>query len=295
MYLIEKLYEPLTIHEALELLDADKSALIIAGGTDLLVRMRHNRASSVKLVSIRNIEDLKKINILDDGAIEIGSFVTFTQLAESGLILDSIPMLKGAALSMGGPQIRNAATVGGNICNGATSADGAPSLFALDAKLELVSKGNKRIQDIQEFYLGPSKVDLKKGEILSKIIIPKIHSDKWAGSYTKFSVRKAMDISMLGCAVVCVLNEDNAIKDLRIALGTAGPTPFRCCEAERVAIGKKLTKDVLEEIGQKALLSARPRSSWRASKEYRECLIIELVMRTLQEAYEKAGGDAAKC
>lgn len=290
MYFVDKLYEPLSLQEASEILQNNEDTKIIAGGTDLLIKMRQKKSQRLRLVDIRKIRELKDIKIKNN-YIEIGTAVTFTELAENDIIKKNLPMLRVAALAMGGPQIQNVATIGGNICNGATSAESAPSLFALNAKLELIGLHEKRIVAIQDFYLGPSKVDIKQGEILSKILIPIIDSDnKWAGNYVKFSVRKSMDISMLGCAVICVVGSDNVIKDLRIALGTAAPTPVRCTEAEKAAINKKLSLQLLNEVGNKAISDANPRTSWRASKEYRQHLIKELTIKTLEEVFLKAGG-----
>lgn len=291
MHDITELYIPSTVQEAAEILQNNEAAEIIAGGTDMLIKMRHKIKKGLALVDLSNLKDLKEIAILDNGDIEIGAMVTFTELAESRIITDHLPMLKKAALSVGGPQIQNVATIGGNICNGATSADSAPSLFALKAKLVLVGPNESRIVDIEDFYQGPSKVDLKRGEIVTKILIPVIADEmKWCGDYIKFSVRKAMDISMLGCAVVCAINRDGIIKDLRIALGTAAPTPIRCFEAEKIGLHKKLSLKLLGDIGEMALSDAKPRGSWRASKEYRLHLIKELTMKTLSEVFINAGG-----
>lgn len=291
MYSIAKLYNPVTIHDASEILSNNEEAKIIAGGTDLLIKARHKKIKDITLVDINKIKELKDIKITDTGSIEIGALSTFTELSENDIIQSYLPMLKKAALSMGGPQIQNVATIGGNICNGATSADSAPSLFALEAKLELVSSHGSRIVKIEDFYLGPSKVNIRQDEILTKIIIPRVNNwKKWSGDYVKFSVRNSMDISILGCAVVCAVYDDSVIRDLRIALGTAAPTPIRCIEAENLAINKRLSLEFLDEIGSKAILAANPRTSWRASKEYREYLIKELTKNTLAEAFIKAGG-----
>jgi xanthine dehydrogenase FAD-binding subunit len=199
-------------------------------------------------------------------------------------------MLKTAALSMGGPQTQNVATIGGNVCNGATSADSAPSLFALDAVLELVSADGSRKVPVTEFYAGPGKVNKAHGELLTHIILPAGPRANRGGAYIKMSTRNAMDISTLGSAAVCVLDADGSIRSAAIALGTAGPVPMRCTEAEEVLTGKFLTDALLAEAGKKAAAAANPRSSWRASAAYRKYLAEELSARAFKDAFEAAGG-----
>ncbi len=287
MFRIDEILKPSSLSEALNMLSNDKKTKIIAGGTDLLIKMRHNNLIISRLLSLQNIEELKSIG-WEDGKFFIGSSVTFSNLAENEDVKEGFLILKQAALSMGGPQVRNAATIGGNICNGTTSADSAPALFALDAQLLLKSKDNFRIVNIMDFYKGPGLVDISDTEILTKFILnpPK---GKWGGWYEKFSTRKAMDISMLGCAVVLSVSE-NTITDARIALGVAAPTPIRCKQAEDIATGKGLSEDKLNKISHAALLQSAPRTSWRASKEFRSDIIIELVKRCVENAYKKAGG-----
>lgn len=253
--------------------------------------MYHHKFAEASLISLRNIAELKQIKLLNDGSVSIGALVTFSQLEKNQVINKYHPILKTAGASMGGPQIRNVATIGGNICNGATSADSAPSLLALDAKLKLENLNDSRLVPITDFYLGPSKVALNPGEILSEIIIPSIENVKYGGHYIKFSMRKAMDISTLGCAAVCQINEAQEIITIGIALGTASPTPIRCKEAERLLLGKKPTEELLAGAGIAASGEAFPRTSWRASKEYRHQLIKELTIRTLEQAFKNSGGE----
>ena len=291
MYDVEKLYQPHSIEEALKILSEDSDAWIIAGGTDVMIKMRHKKMRHVRLMSIRQIGTLKGVEKLEDGTVTIGPATTFTELAADPVIVKELPMLKTAALSMGGPQIQNMATIGGNVCNGATSADSASSLFALDAALVLECRDDSRVVPIEEFYLGPGRTDIKPGEMLTKIIIPPRKEGLFGCAYIKFATRKAMDIAILGAAATCVLDkEDKHIERATIALGVAAPTPVRCIEAEKLLNGQKLTKELLEQAGRAALASANPRSSWRASKEYRECLIEELSARAFYKAFLEAGG-----
>lgn len=292
MYGVEKLYIPQTLEEALKVLDSDSDIQPLAGGTDILVKMRHKALKGVKLMSTAKLEELKGVRERADGVIEIGASCTFTFLANNEIINRRIPMLKTAGLAMGGPQIQNVATIGGNVCNGATSADSAPSLFALDAILVLHSVRGVRRVPIQEFYAGPGRVKKEAGELLVCIEIPNAKEALWGGKYIKFSVRKAMDISTLGAAATCRINEDGTVAYAAIALGVAGPTPIRCPEAEAFLVGKVPTDAMMEEVAEMVLAGTNPRSSWRASKEFRIGLIKTLSTRAFMGAYAAAKGEA---
>ena len=172
MYGVEKLFIPETLEEALEILANDPTVVPIAGGTDILVRMRSQKTQKARLLSLQKLKELTGIRMRFDGSIEIGAASTFTDLATSPLIIERLPLLKTAALSMGGPQIQHVSTIGGNVCNGAVSADSAPPLFALDAELELKSLSAERIVPISDFYQGPGKVSRRQDELLVRLIIP---------------------------------------------------------------------------------------------------------------------------
>ncbi|WP_406676757.1 xanthine dehydrogenase FAD-binding subunit XdhB [Moorella sp. ACPs] len=292
MYNIQGYFEAETVKEATALLAAAPHLLVIAGGTDVLIKMHHGQIEKAELLSIRKIKSLQGVVKLEDGTILIGPLTTFTQIANHPVIKENIPVLAEAALTMGGPQIRNVATIGGNICNGATSADSASTLFALEARLKLQSNQGERVVPIQEFYLGPGKVDLKPGELLTQIIISPENYRGYGGHYIKFSMRKAMDIATLGVAVICKVKQGNILEDVRIGLGVAGPTPLRCPEAEAFARGKTISPETIAEIGKLAVKATQARTSWRASKEYREHLVEELTQRALKAAIVKAGGEA---
>jgi len=289
MFDITNILEPETLSEALVMLSSNPKLKIIAGGTDVLIRLHHKSMEEVELLSIRNIRGLDEIKLLEDGTISIGAMATFSRIFRSDIINKNISILSEAAVSMGGPQIRNMATIGGNICNGAVSADSASALFVLNAVLKLESQNGERLVPISEFYAGPGKVKLLPGELLTTILISKDNYYKMSGRYIKYSNRKAMDIAMLGVSVLCNI-DDGKFKDLRIALGVAAPTPIRCYEAEEFAKGLQVTEDNIVQICKNALKSAKARDSWRASKAYREHLIVVLAYRAIKQAIKIAGG-----
>lgn len=289
MFDIVNIEKPETIEEALRMLSCNPNLKIIAGGTDVLIHIRSGKLCEAELLSLRNIDGMDGIGILDDGTISIGAMATFAKIFEDEIINKYLPVLAEAAVSVGGPQIRNMATIGGNICNGAVSADSATTLFAYNAVLKLVSSEGPRMVDIKDFYAGPGKVNLLPGEILTNILISKDNYQNTSGCYIKYSSRKAMDIAMLGVSAVCKM-EEKRFSDVRIALGVAAPTPIRCSEAETFAKGMDITKENLKEIGKLAVKASRARDSWRASKAYREHLIEILTYRALKEAVTRGGG-----
>ncbi len=282
MFDIKNIQEPRSVEEAVKILHENNNLKIISGGTDVLIKLHHGDMEEVELLSLKNLKELDFIKVLENDTIEIGSTTCFTNIYRNKIIKDFIPALGQGAVSMGGPQIRNMATIGGNVCNGAVSADSAPSLFAFNAKLRLRSFKGERIVPIEEFYEGPGKVNIRKDEILISIFIEKKDYEGVRGTYIKYSNRKAMDISMLGVCVVASMKE-NKFKDLRIALGVAAPTPIRCKDAEKYALGLEYSEENINNIAQYAVKSASARDSWRASKAYREHLIKELTVRGIYE------------
>jgi xanthine dehydrogenase FAD-binding subunit len=292
MFDICELHEPAILLEAKRILADDPELKIIAGGTDVLIRMQHGSLAGAGLLSLKNIPELEQIQMLGEGTLSVGAMAPFTRIFQDELIRRHVPILAEAAVSMGGPQVRNVATIGGNICNGAVSADSASTLFALDALLKLESVAGERIVPIAEFYAGPGKVHLNPGELLTAVLIPREGYQGMSGNYIKYAMRKAMDIATLGVAVVCRI-EGSRFAELRIALGVAAPVPIRCREAEAFAPGREITWDCVQEIARLCVLPSRARTSWRASKDYREHLIEVLAQRAVAEAVKRAGGCCA--
>jgi xanthine dehydrogenase FAD-binding subunit len=290
MYDISQIYEPATLDEVLASLLNNPEQIIIAGGTDVLIRLHHGKLGGASLVSLRGIEELRGVTLREDGTISIGALTSFTQIMRNEIVKKYIPVLGEAVANIGGPQIRNMATIGGNICNGAVSADSASTLFVYNAILRLVSSEGERRVRIQDFYEGPGKVRLMPGELLHSIEISEENYCGFHGEYIKYSNRKALDIAMLGVAVLCRI-KGGSFKELRIALGVAAPTPIRCSEAEEYAAGLTITSSGIKELSVLALHSSKARDSWRASKAYREHLIEVLTERAIISSVIKAGGE----
>ncbi len=290
MYDIAKYEEAYTVEEAIALLHANPQAVIISGGSDVLIKLHEGQIPAAQLVSIHGIPELKGVKLESDGTVAIGAGTSFTQITRNPIIQQRIPVLGEAVAKVGGPQVRNVGTIGGNVCNGVTSADSAATLFALNAKLRIQGSDSERVVSIHDFYQGPGKVDLAHAEILTAILVTKEDYEGFSGHYIKYAMRNAMDIATLGCAVVCKF-ANNQVADLRLALGVAGPTPLRCRKTEKMANGRVVDEQLLEDIGKTAITEVNPRTSWRATKEFRLQLVEELSKRAFMDVYRKVGGE----
>ena len=291
MYDIKALYEAESVEDAVRLLQEHPEAQIIAGGSDVLVQIREGKRAGAELVSIYGIDAMRGVTYDEDGAIRIGSLTSFSHIAASPIIREKIPVLGEAVSLVGGPQIRNIGTIGGNTCNGVTSADSASTLFAWDAIVELTGPEGIRKLPIQEFYIKAGKVDLRPAELQTAIIIPKKAYEGYHGHYIKYAMREAMDIANLGCSVNALLSEDRqTILDARIAYGVAGPIPMRAPSAEAAAKGRPVTMETIEVFAKAVLEDIHPRDSWRAAKAFREHIAVEMAKRALTKSIELGGG-----
>lgn len=291
MYDIKALYEARSIAEALELRLEHPDAVVIAGGSDVLIKLREGKMPGAELISIRDIASLRGVAMDEAGTLKIGPLTTFSELTANALIREHIPTLGEAADEVGSPQIRNIGTVGGNICNGVTSADTAPTLFAFDAEVELTGEEGVRRLAIADFYLGPGRTDIRPGELLTGIYIPRASWERSFGRYIKYSMRTALDIATLGCSVNVRLTPDGgSIERVRIAYGVAGPVPCRCREAESAFASAPCTDETVRAFAKAAVAEINPRDSWRASKAFRLHIAEECAYRALRESVERAGG-----
>ncbi|MDE6880499.1 MAG: xanthine dehydrogenase FAD-binding subunit XdhB [Oscillospiraceae bacterium] len=291
MYDIKAFYEAQSVQDAVRLRLEHPQAQIIAGGTDVLVQMREGRRAGAELISIYGIDALRGVTIDGEENIRIGSLTSFSHITRDPIIQKYINVLGEAVDMVGGPQIRNAGTIGGNTCNGVTSADSASTLFAWDAMIELTGEKGVRRLPIQDFYLSAGKVDILPDEIHTAILIPKASYENCFGHYIKYAMRNAMDIATTGCSVNVVLSGDKmAIARARIAYGVAGPVPMRAPSAEAAVRGNSLTEETASRFAAAVLADIRPRDSWRASKAFREHIAVELAKRCLKEAVQRAGG-----
>lgn len=292
MYDFNNIYQPKTLKEALELKKKYPHALILAGGSDILIQTREGKLAGKDVISIYMLDELRGVTLEEDGTILIRPLTSFSHVTNDPIIQKYLPTLAYATDQVGGPQTRNIGTIGGNICNGITSADSASTLKAYDAILELSSTKGTRTVLYKDFNIWVGQVDIKEDEILTGIRITKESYENTYGCYIKYAKRAAMDIATLGCSVNVRLNESKTqIQRLRIAYGVAGPIPARCTTGETVGVNKDINEDLIEEIVQGVLQDVKPRSSWRASKEFRLQLIKEMLRRCLRQSIEKAKGE----
>lgn len=291
MFDIETIYEAESLSHAVKLLNEHPRAVIIAGGSDVLIKIRDNKLAGCEFLSIQSLNELRGISIKEDGMLCIGPLESFSHIANNPVIKQHISVLGEAASTVGGPQIRNIGTIGGNICNGVTSADTASTLLAWDARLELTSfKGTRHIS-ISNFYKSSGKVDVNIGEILTSILIPKDSYYSYHGYFYKYSARNAMDISTCNCSVNVKLSEDKkTIEDVRAAYGAAGPVPLRAYTAENIIKHKKISLNLIHEFTETVIENLKPRSSYRASSDFRAHIIKELSMKCLTESIKRCGG-----
>ena len=294
MYDMKALYEATSVENAVQLRLEHPEAQIIAGGSDVLVQMREGKRAGKELISIYGLDELRGITIDEDENIRIGSLTSFSHITRDPIIQKYINVLGEAVDMVGGPQIRNIGTIGGNTCNGVTSADSASTLHAWEAIVELTGKNGVRRLPIKDFYIRAGQVDIRveDGEIQTAILIPKASYENTFGHYIKYAMRNAMDIATLGCSVNVRLSEDKqTIERARIAYGVAGPVPMRAPHAETVANGQPISKELIDRFGLAVLEDIHPRDSWRASKAFRSHIAVEMAKRCLFESIRLAGGE----
>jgi xanthine dehydrogenase FAD-binding subunit len=291
MYDFSALYEAKSVRHAVELMQAHPSAILIAGGSDVLIKMREGKLAGAELISLYKLDELREVTMDADGSLRIGPMTSFSHATKSPLLQQYMPALGESADTVGGPQLRNIGTLGGNICNGVTSADTASTQLAYDAMLEITGKDGMRKISIHDFYKGVGKVDLAPGELLTGILIPKESYENCYGYYMKYAMRNAMDIATIGCSVNVVLSADKkTMQRVRISFGVAGPVPMRARTAEAAINGQPVNEATIELIGNAVLGDVNPRTSWRASADFRKQIISETARRSLRAAVERAGG-----
>ncbi|SMP68649.1 xanthine dehydrogenase FAD-binding subunit [Desulfonatronum zhilinae] len=291
MYAFESYHRAQSLTEAVELLAANPFARPMAGGTDILVRLREGHKDYADIVDIHGLPELDSITE-EHGELRIGSGTTFATMMASPLVARLAPVLIEAAGWVAGPQIRNTATIGGNICNGSACADSAAPLLILNAHLDLIGPEGERLIPLRGFHLGPGRVELRQGEILRSVRIKPEPNQNLGTAYVKYSMRQAMDIATIGCGAGVRLRgaqsegSEKVVDELRLAFTVAAPTPVRCPAAEAAAQGLPLdqaVKAVAEALDQ----DVSPRTSWRAAGDFRMHIIRTLAGRMIRTAAER--------
>lgn len=275
------------LDEATQLLATHGSdARLIAGGTDLVVQMKAGKINPRFVIDLHRLAELKAIQEDPDGLL-IGALMTHAEIARSAVVQQRYTALSEASSQVGGPQVRNRATIGGNICNAVPSADTAPPLLVFDASATVVGPhGVTRSIDLEHFFAGPSRSVLQPGEVLRDLFLPQPPQNS-ASAYLKLGRRKAMEIALVGVAVRVSVRAGGEFGDVRIALGAVAPTPIRVREAEAFLSGREINPENLQKAAQIAAENARPITDLRASAEYRRDMVAVLTARAFKAALER--------
>lgn len=305
-------YKPATVEEAIALMDGSQgSGVYISGGTDVLVLIRQRKLAPGCLISLRNIDALAYLET--QSGLKIGSAVTHNAIAKHGFIQKRYSALTDATCKVGSLQIRNVATMGGNICNAAPSADTACPLLVLDANVVIAGKNGEREVPIDDFLQGPNKIALEKGEIVKGFHMPAF-GENTGSAYIKHTRRQAMDLPILGiaarvtikvggsevgckdafCTIDSISNilkrlEDEQLvcEDVRIAMGVVAPRPMRAKKAEAALKGKVISEALFEEIAEIAASESNPRDSIRGEAWYRRDMVKVLTKRAILKAVDR--------
>ncbi len=278
-------YRATTLDEVGTLM-ADTGGRMLAGGTDLIPRMRKGMLKDIALVDVSRVQALTGIREVN-GQIEIGALTTHMDMFDSGLLQETAPSLLEAVRTIGCPQTRARGTLGGNLANASPAADTAPPLLVMDADIKLWKAGRERNVALAQFFTGPGTTCLEVGEVLCKVVFKK-PTGKWGSSFLKLGKRKGMAISVSSAAVFIQMDEKKIIRQARVALGSVAPTPVRSSSVEKQLLGKPLSNEVMKEVAQFCLEDISPISDLRATADYRKRTAAVLVERCLLRAAERA-------
>jgi CO/xanthine dehydrogenase FAD-binding subunit len=282
------LISPNTLEEALEALRA-RGAVALAGATDLIPAMHRGESQPRLLVNLKRIPGLAGIRRVR-GGVRVGAATLVTDLIQHRAIGESFPIMVEVGRGFGSPLIRNLATIGGNLCNAAPSADFALPFLVLDARAEIRGRGGERELDLSEFFRGVNRTALARGEVLTAIFIPR-PPVRTGAAHAKLGVRRAMDLPVVGAAAALSLAPDGRrCRQARIALGAVAPIPMRARKAEGLLEGRPVTAAVLKEAAAAAAAAARPVTDLRAGAEYRRDMVQVLTERVLRRALRRAQG-----
>lgn len=274
-----------SLKEASELASEKGSkAILMAGGTDVILLMKAKAVPADTVIDIKEISDLDSIVFSEGEGMRIGALAKLFDIQTSDIVRQKMPALADAAHYVASAQIRRKGTMAGNICNASPSADTASILLAMDAKVKVYNNENEKEIPIGDFFKGVKKTCLEKGDIVTEIFVPELKKGE-GSAYFKHSVRKAMDLAIVGVAA-WVKMDGNRVADCRIAMGGVGTTPLRANSAEKILKGSVLTDDLLEKAAVAASEECSPISDVRASAEYRKDMIRVYTKRAVKKAVE---------
>lgn len=283
---------PKTIKEAVALLQ-ERGAAVLAGGTDLLLRMKGREYGPRIVVDIKRIRGFDELRTTPKGDLVIGPVVTMRQIERAGEVRRDFQAIAQGAEVVGSVQIRNRATLVGNVCNAAPSADTSPGLLALGARVRIAGPAGRRSLGLDHFFTGPGQTALKRGELVTGVALPAV-GPRTGSAYVRHTTRGAMDIAAVGVGVALTLADDGKVcEKMAIALGAVAPTTMRARAAERLVRGLTITPQLIAAAAEKAADEARPISDVRASAGFRRELVRVLTGRMIETALENARQRAA--
>jgi len=282
---------PQTIDEAVRLLaEHGDKARPIAGGTDIVVQMKESATRfpyPQYLIGLNRISELKGIEFSESAGLRIGAGATMAEIAESPLVRERYAALAEGAGVVGSLQTMNMATIGGNVCNAAPSADTAPALLAFEAQAVIAGRSGTRSIDLDQFFAGPGQTTLGTGELLAEIRVP-APARRTGSAYRRHTPRKQMDIAVVGVAAVVTLGDGGRIERARIALGAVAPTPVRAQKAEASLAGQTASDGAFARAAEIAAGECSPISDQRGTAEFRSHLVRVMTDRMLREAAARA-------
>lgn len=275
---------PASMEEALAALKENDNPYLLGGGTDLLNGMKNMAVQPQCVIDLKGIPGIDAIEYKD--GFQIGALTTVREIEISPLVRQKIPVLSEAAASLGSIQIRNRATVGGNLCHGSPAADMAAVLLAMNCEVDIVSARGGRTLPLTQFFTGYRCTALDQNEILAGIrIAPEI--ERFKGTYLKLGPRKAMDIGLVNIAVLLDSDGDSGVCNrIMIALGAVAPIPLRAEKAEAMLNGKELKPGLIREAAEAAANEAEPITDFRASAEYRKDMVKNLILKGIAQTLE---------
>ena len=281
-------FEPTSIKEASEILtQKNGEAYPLAGGTDLLVRMKRGIIRPAVLVNLKRIRDLNGIQSEKDSGTRIGALTTIAEIENSAVVQENHPVLAQAAGVIGAQPLRNLATIGGNIGRASPASDMAPSLMVLQVQVSTQGPSGPRELEIDKIFAGPGSTTLSDGEIITSFFFPAMAPHTGA-AYLKMGRRSGGgDCALVGVAVLLTMGSDE-VRAVRIAMSSVGPTTLRAKKAEEVILSGTLTEDRIQQAARAAAEEAAPITDMRCSASYRKEIIKVLTFRALQEAMQKA-------
>jgi len=280
-------HRPRSLPEALDLTrELGQDAAFLAGGTELIPDYRRGREEAGHLISLRDVPGLAEIRD-DDGTLRIGAMVRLQDIVDSDTVRAAFPVLAGAASTIGGSQVRNQGTIGGNFCRAVPCADTPPACIVGGATVTLVSANGTRSVPAEAFFLGPRATILDTGEVLTEVVVPK-QPEASGASYQRFTLRKGQALAVASVAARVVLDGDT-IASARIALGAVAPVPYFATDASGSLAGKPVSGDAFAEAARTAAAESQPIADIRGTAEFRRHLVGVLTHRALAEATRRAG------